>query len=153
MQHKIEVSSCLPYRNYWFVRIGCCDRLKLLFDLVCTFVDLDYDVYHASLDTDAGAAIVEFYIRPRLGSAEFDEAKGLCLAKMLKHAIFRRVPKGLPIRMVTPGPGLRQHVRTSCTGFCMKVLVSMLAKIVGSSSHTFCSFCCCMNMKFPLLLY
>lgn len=113
VQHKIEVSSCRPYRNYWFVRIACCDRLKLLFDLVCTFVDLDYDVFHASLDTDAGNSIVEFYIRPRLGSSEFDEAKGQRLAQMLKHAIFRRVPKGVPIRMVTPGPGLRQHVRLS----------------------------------------
>ena len=111
VQHKIEVSSCRPYRNYWFVRIACCDRLKLLFDLVCTFVDLDYDVFHASLDTDAGNSIVEFYIRPRLGSSEFDESKGQRLAQMLKHAIFRRVPKGVPIRMVTPGPGLRQHVR------------------------------------------
>lgn len=124
VQHKIEVSSCLPYRNYWFVRIACIDRLKLLFDLVCTFVDLDYDVFHASLDTDGDSAIVEFYIRPRLGSAEFDEAKGHRLAEMLKHAIFRRVPKGIPIRMVTPGPGLRQHVRISC------IVTSQIAELL-----------------------
>jgi hypothetical protein len=109
--HVIEVQYA-PYRKYWFVRVTCCDRNKLLFDLVCTIVDLDFDVFHASLDTEDRVSVLEFYIRPRLGGSDFDEHKGRRLAVMLKHAIFRRVPKGVPLRMVTPQ--IRQTVRCSC---------------------------------------
>ena len=34
---------------------------------VCTLADLDYDVFHASIDNRSGVAEQEYFIRPRLG--------------------------------------------------------------------------------------
>ena len=53
--------------KYWLVTIKCKDRSKLLFDTVCTLADMDYDVYHATIDSVKGDAMQEYYIRPRLG--------------------------------------------------------------------------------------
>lgn len=53
--------------NYWLVTIKCKDRTKLLFDTVCTLADMDYDVFHATIDSIKGDAMQEYYIRPRLG--------------------------------------------------------------------------------------
>ena len=53
--------------GYWLVTITCKDRSKLLFDTVCTLADLDYDVYHATIDSNDGVAQQEYYVKPRLG--------------------------------------------------------------------------------------
>ena len=53
--------------SYWLVTIKCKDRTKLLFDTVCTLADMDYDVFHATIDSVKGDAMQEYYIRPRLG--------------------------------------------------------------------------------------
>ncbi len=53
--------------GYWLVTIKCKDRTKLLFDTVCTLADMDYDVFHATIDSVKGDAMQEYYIRPRLG--------------------------------------------------------------------------------------
>lgn len=53
--------------KYWLVTIKCKDRSKLLFDTVCTLADMDYDVFHATIDSVKGDAMQEYYIRPRLG--------------------------------------------------------------------------------------
>lgn len=94
-----------PARKYWFVRLACADRNKLLFDLVCTFVDLDFDIFHATLDVeDAGGfskSTMEFYVRPRLGGPEYDAEEGRRLAKMLRASILRRLPKGLKLHVQT----------------------------------------------------
>jgi hypothetical protein len=90
--------------RYWFVTIQCVDRSKLLFDTVCTLADMDYDVYHAAIDSSSAAdgtllANQEFYIRPRLGMAEWDGVKAEKLRSMLRAAIMRRFPHGLKISL------------------------------------------------------
>lgn len=54
-------------RKYWLVNIECKDRNKLLFDTVCTLADMNYDVFHASIDSVRGKALQEYYIRARHG--------------------------------------------------------------------------------------
>ena len=63
---NVTISMCSD-RNYWLVNIECKDRNKLLFDTVCTLADLDYDVFHATIDSVNGRAVQEYYIRSRLG--------------------------------------------------------------------------------------
>lgn len=63
----VTISDCTR-RGYWLVAITCKDRNKLLFDTVCTLADLDYDVYHATVDSNKGIASQEYYIKPRYGS-------------------------------------------------------------------------------------
>eukprot|EP00891_Asterochloris_glomerata_P002138 jgi/Astpho2/2138/Aster-03131 len=85
--------------GYWLVTITCKDRSKLLFDTVCTLADLDYDVYHATIDSNDGVAQQEYYVKPRLGRTELDQAKAAKLAAMLEASIQRRFPKGLKVHV------------------------------------------------------
>ena len=39
-------------KDYSVVTIRCKDRAKLLFDIVCTLTDMQYVVFHASIDTE-----------------------------------------------------------------------------------------------------
>lgn len=64
----MTISDC-SRRGYWLVAITCKDRNKLLFDTVCTLADMDYDVYHATVDSHKGTATQEYYIKPRYGSS------------------------------------------------------------------------------------
>ena len=63
---EIMISKCRD-RKYWMVSIKCKDRNKLLFDTVCTLADLEYDVFHASIDSAEGVALQEYYIKSRTG--------------------------------------------------------------------------------------
>lgn len=85
--------------RYWLVTIKCKDRTKLLFDTVCTLADMDYDVFHATIDSIKGDAMQEYYIRPRLGKPELDEVKAAKLAAMMESSIQRRFPRGLKVHV------------------------------------------------------
>lgn len=43
-------------RDYSVVNIHCKDRTKLLFDVVCTLTDMQYVVFHATVDTSGDRA-------------------------------------------------------------------------------------------------
>lgn len=82
--------------GYWLVTVKCKDRTKLLFDTVCTLADMDYDVFHATIDSTEGVASQEYYIRPRLGKP--GELCCLCSANaveqhrvLLKFVLFKHV--------------------------------------------------------------
>lgn len=59
---EVQITTC-NMSGYWLVAIQCKDRSKLLFDTVCTLADLEYDVFHATIDSQHGVAIQEYYIR------------------------------------------------------------------------------------------
>ena len=85
--------------GYWVVKVECKDRNKLLFDLACTFADLDYDVYHGTVDNDGKTAFLEFYVRPRFHEVEWDEDRVMTLKYLLEAAIQRRFPRGLKVHV------------------------------------------------------
>lgn len=88
--------------NYWSVTIKCKDRPKLLFDTLCTLVDMDYDVYHASVtNLDDNIAFQDLLIRPRFGDSKFDEKKAAKVEFMLRASINRRFPRGLKVHVWT----------------------------------------------------
>lgn len=43
-------------RGYSVVNVDCADRPKLLFDIVCTLTDMDYVVFHATIDSRSSRA-------------------------------------------------------------------------------------------------
>ena len=55
-------------RGYWLVAITCKDRNKLLFDTVCTLADMHYDVFHATIDSQDGVAMQEYWVKACNGS-------------------------------------------------------------------------------------
>jgi glycine cleavage system regulatory protein len=95
----IDISHC-HQPDYWTVNIRCRDRTKLLFDSVCTLADMDFDIYHATIDSDSeGWAHQEFFIRPRSGDGDFAPQAAALLQAMLKSSIERRFPKGIKVHV------------------------------------------------------
>ncbi|KAL0393409.1 UNVERIFIED_CONTAM: ACT domain-containing protein ACR8 [Sesamum latifolium] len=69
-------------KDYSVVNIQCKDRNKLLFDVVCTFTDMQYVVFHATIDTSEDRASLEFFIRHMDGtpiSSEAEKQRGVRL--------------------------------------------------------------------------
>lgn len=79
-ERKPILSRCTNYpvvtvqnwveRGYSVVNVQCKDRTKLLFDVVCTLTDMDYVVFHATINTTGDRAYLvlivsfnELYIR------------------------------------------------------------------------------------------
>lgn len=111
----IDISH-FSHSNYWTVNIKCRDRTKLLLDTVCTLADMNYDIYHATIDADnEGYAHQEYFIRPRSGEGEFNPREARLVKAMLEASIERRFPKGMKV-----------HVRSIDRFGCMAALTRQL---------------------------
>lgn len=80
--------------GYSIVNVNCADRAKLLFDTVCTLTDMQYVIHHATINTDNGLAMQEYYLRSNDGGLLDSEAERERLVKCLKAAIQRHTPAG-----------------------------------------------------------
>jgi glycine cleavage system regulatory protein len=95
----IDIGHC-HRPDYWTVNIKCRDRTKLLFDTVCTLADMDFDIYHATIDSDSeGWAHQEFFLCPRSGDGDFTPQAAALLQAMLVSSIQRRFPKGIKVHV------------------------------------------------------
>ncbi|CAL4939928.1 unnamed protein product [Urochloa decumbens] len=88
-------------KEYSVVTMRCKDRPKLLFDTVCTLTDMQYVVYHGSVDTEGPEAYQEYYIRHIDGSPVNSEAERKRIIQCLEAAIERRVSEGLKLELST----------------------------------------------------
>lgn len=97
---KITVEDC-DEKGYSVVNIECRDRPKLLFDTVCTLTDMQYVVFHATIDSDGQSACQEYYIRHVDGCTLNSEAERRRVIQCLRAAIERRVSEGLRLELCT----------------------------------------------------
>ncbi|KAL6767525.1 hypothetical protein ACKKBF_B35580 [Auxenochlorella protothecoides x Auxenochlorella symbiontica] len=137
---SVDIERC-DSSGYWIVSIACRDRPKLLFDTVCTLADMDYDIWHATIDAlPGGGAVQEYHVRPRGGEVAWDPEAAACLAAMLESSIQRRFPAGvkLHVRSVDRFGGLADLTRVlseaglSITRAKVRTYVNS-----NSSGHTF----------------
>ncbi|PON57427.1 ACT domain containing protein [Parasponia andersonii] len=91
----------LAERGYSVVNVQCKDRTKLLFDVVCTLTDMDYVVYHATINTARDRACLEFYIRHRDGTPISSEPERQRVIQCLQAAIQRRGSQGVRLELCT----------------------------------------------------
>ncbi|XP_010533743.1 PREDICTED: ACT domain-containing protein ACR8 [Tarenaya hassleriana] len=89
-------------RSYSVVNVQCKDRTKLLFDVVCTLTDMDYVVFHATINTKADRAYLEFYIRHKDGSPISSEAERQRVIQCLQAAVQRRASEGVRLELRHP---------------------------------------------------
>lgn len=87
--------------NYWLLTIRCRDRTKLFFDTVCTLADMDYDIFHGTIDSDNNIASQLYYIRPCSGNSQWDPERAAELHFMLTCSVQRRFPVGLKVHVET----------------------------------------------------
>lgn len=88
-------------RGYSIVNIQCKDRPKLLFDVVCTFTDLQYVVFHAAISTEGDQAHLEFCIRHTDGTPISLEAERQRVIQCLRASIERRSSQGVRLELCT----------------------------------------------------
>ncbi|KAL0807247.1 hypothetical protein Bca101_099739 [Brassica carinata] len=88
-------------KDYSVVTVRCKDRPKLLFDTVCTLTDMQYVVFHGSVDTEGTEAFQEYYVRHIDGSPVKSEAEKQRVIQCLEAAIKRRVSEGLKLELCT----------------------------------------------------
>ncbi|KAL9668155.1 hypothetical protein QQ045_002530 [Rhodiola kirilowii] len=91
----------LDTRSYSVVNVQCKDRMKLLFDIVCTLTDMEYVVFHATIGTDKDEAFLEFYIRHSDGTPISSEAEKQRVILCIQAAIERRASKGVRLELCT----------------------------------------------------
>ncbi|CAA6673616.1 unnamed protein product [Spirodela intermedia] len=77
-------------RGYSIVNVQCRDRPKLLFDILCTLTDMEYVVFHGTIDTVGDRAYQEFYIRHADGSAISSETSRQRVIQRLQSGVERR---------------------------------------------------------------
>ncbi|XP_047338203.1 ACT domain-containing protein ACR8-like [Impatiens glandulifera] len=90
---NVMVQNCME-KEYSLVNIHCKDRTKLLFDIVCTLTDLEYGVFHATVNTSGDRADMEFFIRHADGIAISSEAERQRVIQCLRASIVRRCSGG-----------------------------------------------------------
>ncbi|CAL5437175.1 unnamed protein product [Camellia sinensis] len=96
----VVVQNCLE-RCYSVVNIQCKDRTKLLFDVVCTLTDMEYVVFHATINTTGDTAYLEFFIRHTDDTPISSEAEKQRVILCLQAAIERRASEGVRLELCT----------------------------------------------------
>lgn len=86
-------------RGYSIVNVQCRDRPKLLFDVICTLTDMEYVVFHGTIDTTGDRAYQEFCIRHSDGSPISSEAERQRVIQCLQAAIDRRASQGFRLEL------------------------------------------------------
>jgi UTP:GlnB (protein PII) uridylyltransferase len=86
----IDIGFCKE-KGYSIVNVKCVDRPKLLFDTVCTLTDMQFVVFHATINSADGLAYQEYYIRHTDGRLLDSDDEKLRVKKCLLAAIERRV--------------------------------------------------------------
>lgn len=96
----VTVQNCLE-RGYSAVNIQCKDRMKLLFDVLCTLTDMDYVVFHATVKTTGNEACLEFFIKHTDGTPISSDAEKQRVILCLQAAIERRASEGVRLELCT----------------------------------------------------
>ncbi|KAK2437176.1 ACT domain-containing protein ACR3 [Trifolium repens] len=94
----VTVESC-KQRGYTIVNIECKDHSRLMFDIVCTLTDMDYDIFHAYTRSQEGYAFQEYFIKHVGGYTLNTTSEKERLIKFIKAAIERRVYEGVRLEV------------------------------------------------------
>ncbi|KAG7016924.1 ACT domain-containing protein ACR8 [Cucurbita argyrosperma subsp. argyrosperma] len=116
LQHSDDDSPVVTVQNwvkrgYSVVNVQCKDRMKLLFDVVCTLTDMDYVVFHGTITTAMDTAYLshqlsvtshqEFYIRHTDGTPISSEAERQRVIQCLQASVERRTSQGVRLELCT----------------------------------------------------
>ncbi|RWR74488.1 ACT domain-containing protein [Cinnamomum micranthum f. kanehirae] len=96
----VALFDCIE-KDYTVVTMKSKDRPKLLFDTVCTLTDMQYVVFHGTVETRKMEAYQEYYIRHIDGLPVSSEAERERVTQCLEAAIERRASEGLELELCT----------------------------------------------------
>ncbi|KAK1423435.1 hypothetical protein QVD17_18738 [Tagetes erecta] len=90
----VTVEDCKE-KGYSVLNVTCPDRPKLLFDTICTLTDMQYVVFHATVNSKGSIAFQEYYIRQKDGRTVTSETQRQAITRCITAAVERRVSHGL----------------------------------------------------------
>ncbi|KAI3787622.1 hypothetical protein L1987_42223 [Smallanthus sonchifolius] len=133
----VSVHNCLE-KGYSVVNIECKDRPKLLFDVVFTLTDMQYIIFHATIDTTENGAYLEFFIRHTDGSAISSEAEKQRVTLCLIAAIERRASEGVRLELCKEDkPGLLAEVTRMFRENALNVTRAEISTTMGKAENIF----------------
>ncbi|KAH7422278.1 hypothetical protein KP509_12G001700 [Ceratopteris richardii] len=97
---EISIKNCAD-KGYSMVNICSRGRPKLFFDTVCTLTDMQYVVFHATMDSEGPFSMQVYYIRHMDGCTLDTEGERQRVTKCLEAAINRRVSQGIRLELYT----------------------------------------------------
>ncbi|XP_030538173.1 ACT domain-containing protein ACR8-like [Rhodamnia argentea] len=126
------------WADYSAVNVECKDRTKLLFDVVCTLTDMEYVVYHATIDTTGDRASLEFWIRHTDGTPINSEAERQRVILCLQAAVERRASEGVRLELCTADrPGLVAEVTRTFRENGLNVTRAEISTTLGTAFNVF----------------
>ncbi|KAI7725911.1 hypothetical protein M8C21_032423 [Ambrosia artemisiifolia] len=141
----VSVQNCLE-KGYSVVNIQCKDRPKLLFDVVFTLTDMQYTVFHATIDTTDNGAYLEFFVRHTDGTPIGSEAEQQRVTLCLKAAIERRASKGVRLELCKDDkPGLLAEVTRAFRENALNVTRAEISTTMGKAKNIFYVTDACKN--------
>lgn len=133
----VTVQNCSE-KEYSIVNIQVKDRPKLLFDVVCTLTDMQYVVFHATINTTEDSAYLEFFIRHIDGTPISSEAEKQRVIMCLRAAIERRASEGVILELFKPDkPGLLAEVTRTFRENAMNVTQAEISTTTGMALNIF----------------
>ncbi|XP_047332470.1 ACT domain-containing protein ACR4-like [Impatiens glandulifera] len=94
----VTVENCHE-KEYTVISLRCWDRPKLLFDTVFTLTDMQYVVFHGTVNTEGPEAQQEYYIRHVDGFPISSEGERQRVIDCLEAAINRRTTEGIRLEL------------------------------------------------------
>ncbi|KAH9302931.1 hypothetical protein KI387_014514, partial [Taxus chinensis] len=94
----VTMQNCVE-KGYSVINIKSKDRPKLPFDTICTLTDMQYVVFHGTVDSDGPDAFQEYYIRHMDGCPVTSEAERKSIIHCLEAAIERRISEGMRLEL------------------------------------------------------
>ncbi|OWM88414.1 ACT domain-containing protein ACR8-like [Punica granatum] len=125
--------------GYSVVNVQCRDRTKLLFDVVCTLTDMQYVVFHATINTSSeNIANLEFYIRHIDGTPISSEAEKQRVIQYLEAAVERRASEGVRLELcIADRQGLLADVTRTFRENGLNVTRAEVSTTMGTAFNVF----------------
>ncbi|KAG2585253.1 hypothetical protein PVAP13_6KG381600 [Panicum virgatum] len=136
---KVVVMDCAE-RRYTVVILRCRDRPKLLFDTLCALTDLQYVVFHGTVDAERRSreAYQEYYVRHVDGHPARSDAERSRLVRCLEAAVERRASGGLELEVRTEDRvGLLSEVTRVFRENSLSIIRAAIATRDGRAEDTF----------------
>lgn len=136
---KVVVMDCTE-RRYTVVILRCKDRPKLLFDTLCALTDLQYVVFHGTVDAEGSSkeAYQEYYIRHVDGHPVRSDTERTRLIRCLEAAIERRASGGLELEVKTEDRvGLLSEITRAFRENSLSIIRAVISTKNGEADDTF----------------
>ncbi|KAI3691710.1 hypothetical protein L6452_31512 [Arctium lappa] len=134
---SVSVQNCLD-KGYSVLNVLSKDRPKLLFDVVCTLTDMQYVVFHATINTTEDGAHLEFFIKHMDGTPIRSEAEKERVILCLSAAIERRASEGVRLELrKADKPGLFAEVMRTFRENALNVIRAEITTTTGTALNMF----------------